>query len=291
LAAGAKGAFGKRVVGVIGSGTDEDAARGVVLADGERIGARWVFGADGRGSTVAKLLGIPKERPMRGEMAFSYSYWEGIPNDGYGSMQIEFDRVLNRVPVEDNLHMLIAIGTPELSRGTKRERKRKHLQMLRTFPQTIDPSLLDKARMVSEVAVAPESLMRGFFRKPVGPGWALLGDACHFKHPGTAQGIGDAYEQALYIAGALSSSKPTLDGYEQWRDDRAAEQYEWSFAWGHVPRPGTGEALYRGWATEPDAGQDLRDTFSRLVQPSQLMSKERLARWFGSPAAAEASSA
>ena len=94
-------------------------------------------------------------------MAFSYSYWEGIPNSGYGSMQIEFDRVLNRVPVEDGLHMLIAIGTPELTRGTQRERERKHLELLRTFPETIDPDLLDEARMVTEVAVAPESLMRG----------------------------------------------------------------------------------------------------------------------------------
>jgi len=82
LAAGAKGVFGKRVVGLLGAGTEEDPARGVILDDGEPIGARWVFGADGRGSAVAKLLGIAKERPMKGEMAFSYSYWEGIPNDG-----------------------------------------------------------------------------------------------------------------------------------------------------------------------------------------------------------------
>ncbi|MEK6277077.1 MAG: NAD(P)/FAD-dependent oxidoreductase [Actinomycetota bacterium] len=285
LKAGAKGAFGRRVVGLIGSGTEEDPARGVVLEDGERIGARWVFGADGRGSAVAKLLGIPKERPMRGEIAISYAYWEGIPNDGYGSMQIELDRVLNRVPVEDGLHMLIANGTPELTRGTQDERERKYVQMLRTFPETIDPELLDEARMVTEVAVAPEPLMQGFFRRAAGPGWALVGDAGHFKHPGTAQGIGDAFEQALYVAEALSGSKPSLDGYEEWRDARAAEHYDWSFAWGRFPRPGTGEVLFRGWATEPDAGQDLRDCFSRQVEPSQLMSKERLARWFAtSPA-------
>ena len=282
LSAGAKGAFGRRVVELIGSGTEEDPAAGVVLDDGTRIGARWVFGADGRASSVAKLLGIPKERPNKGEMAFSYAYWEGIPDVGYGSMQIEFDRVINRFPVEDGLTMLIAIGSADLTRGSKREREGKYLQMLRTFPETIDPALLDEARQVTEVTFAPESLMRGFFRRPAGPGWALLGDACHFKHPGTAQGIGDALEQGLYIADALSGSNPSLDGYEQWRDARAAEHYDWSFAWGHFPRPETGEAIFRGWASEPDAGQDLRDTFSRVVEPSQLMSEERLARWFGS---------
>jgi hypothetical protein len=42
------------------------------------------------------------------------------------------------------------------------------------------------------------------------------------------------------------------------------------------------EKVFRGWATDPDAGQELRDTFSRLVEPSQLMTKERMARWLGS---------
>ena len=282
LEAGATGAFGKRVVGLIGAGGVEDPARGVVLEDGERIGARWVFGADGRGSAVARLLGIPKERPMRGEMAMSYSYWEGIPNDGYGSMQIELDRTFNRVPVEDGLHMLITSAAPELARGSRREREQSHLQMVRTFPETLDPELLERARRVSGVAVAPESLMRGFFRRSAGPGWALLGDAGHFKHPGTAQGIGDAVEQAHYIAEALSGPNPELEGYERWRDARAAEHYEWSFRWGHFPKPDSGEVIFRGWAGEPDAGQDLRDSFSRLVEPSQLMSRERLARWFAS---------
>ena len=127
--------------------------------------------------------------------------------------------------------------------------------------------------------------MRGYFRKPSGPGWALVGDSCHFKHPGTAQGIGDAVEQAIYVAEQLSGTSPSLDGYEPRRDRRAAEHYEWSFAWGRFPRPES-ENLFRGWATEPEAGQDLRDSFSRLVEPSQVMSEDRLERWFsGAPAA------
>jgi hypothetical protein len=93
-------------------------------------------------------------------------------------------------------------------------------------------------------------------------------------------------EQAHYIVGALSRGDGGLDSYQSWRDERAEEHYEYSFAWGHLPRPGTGEVLFRGWASEPDAGQDLRDCFSRLVEPSQLNSPERLERWFGSQPAA-----
>jgi 2-polyprenyl-6-methoxyphenol hydroxylase-like FAD-dependent oxidoreductase len=278
--AGAEVAPETKVVGVLGSGTDEDPVAGVVLEEGRRIAARWVFGADGRASTVARELGIPKERPLRGEMSMAYGYWRGIPEDGYGTFQMEVGRVLTSVPVEDGLHMLIAAGPPEMVHGTPAKRRKTYLEFVRGFPETVTAEALDRAELVTDVAVAPEPLMRGFFRRPSGPGWALVGDACHFKHPGTAQGIGDALEHGLYVAECLSGASQSLDGYEAWRDARAAEHYEYSFRWGRFPRP-EHEPIFRGWASDPDAGQDLRDCFSRLVAPSVVMSKERLARWFG----------
>src|SRR6185503_14572219 len=236
-AAGAKVEPGTKIVDLLGAGSDEDPVRGVVLADGRQIGARWVFGADGRGSTVARSLDLPKERPLRGEMSMAYGYWRGIPNDGYGCFHMEVGRVLTSVPVEDGLHMLIAAGPPEMVHGTQQERRAAYLEFVRGFPETISPAVLDRAELVTDVAIAPEPLMRGFFRRPNGAGWVLLGDACHFKHPGTAQGIGDALEQGVYVAEALSGEAASLDGYEEWRDARAAEHYEWSFTWGRFPRP------------------------------------------------------
>ena len=280
VTAGAKVEAETRVAGLIGAGTDEDPVRGVVLDDGRRAIARLVFGADGRGSTVARELGLPKERPMRGEMSMAYGYWRGIPNDGYGCFHMEVGRVLTSVPVEDGLHMLIAAGPPEMVHGTQQERRAAYLEFVRGFPETVSSDVLDRAELVTDVAIAPEPLMRGFFRRPNGAGWALVGDACHFKHPGTAQGIGDALEQGVYVAEALSAEAASLDGYEAWRDARAAEHYEWSFTWGRFPRP-EHEPIFRGWASDPEVGQDLRDCFSRLVEPSVVMSRERLERWFG----------
>jgi 2-polyprenyl-6-methoxyphenol hydroxylase-like FAD-dependent oxidoreductase len=245
---------------------------GVVLASGERIGARWVFGADGRASTVARRLGLRKERAVTGEVAYLFAYWSGMPDDGYGTLAMEPDAGVSRWAVEDGLHLLVAAGRDEFTRGTADERRRRYLETLGRFPGTIQPEALDRARMVSGITVVPESLMRGFFRTPAGPGFALLGDACHFKHPGTAQGIADAVEQALYVAEALSGPRPSLDGYERWRDERALEHYEWSFAWGRFPRAES-EPLFKGWASDPDAGQDLRDSFSRRVAPSQVLSR------------------
>jgi 2-polyprenyl-6-methoxyphenol hydroxylase-like FAD-dependent oxidoreductase len=280
LSAGAEGRFGEGVVDLIGSGTEDDPVAGVVLENGDRIGAKWVFGADGRASTVAGKLGIEKERAQQGEVSFLFGYWRGIPNNDYATLEIHEREFASRTAVEDGLHMLIAMGDADLTRGSQSERERAYVELLRRFPDLIEPDVLEQAELVSDVVVAPESLMRGFFRRPTGPGWALIGDASHFKHPGTAQGIADAVEQAVYVAAAVSASQPGLADFEAWRDKRASEHYDWSFAWGRFPDPEAGEKLWRGWANDPDAGQDLRDSFSRLKEPSEVTTKERLARWF-----------
>jgi 2-polyprenyl-6-methoxyphenol hydroxylase-like FAD-dependent oxidoreductase len=280
IAAGAEGRFGERVVDLIGSGTEEDPVAGVVLEGGDEIRAKWVFGADGRGSTVAGKLGIEKERRQQGEIAFMWAYWSGIPDDGFGTTDIQEDAILVRWAVEDGITMLTSTGPDEFTHGSKDDRLRNYLDVLQRFPGSLKLEHLEAGEMVSDLVVAPESLMRGYFRNPTGPGWALLGDASHFKHPGTAQGIGDAVEQAIYIAEQLSGSDPGLDEYAAWHDERASEHYDWSFNWGRFPRPERSEKLFRGWASEPDAGQDLRDTYSRLVPPSKVMSEERLGRWF-----------
>jgi 2-polyprenyl-6-methoxyphenol hydroxylase-like FAD-dependent oxidoreductase len=281
LAAGAEGRLGEKVVDLIGSGTSADPISGVILENGDEVRAKWVFGADGRASTVAGRLGIEKERPQRGEFAYLFAYWSGIPDDGYGTLHVEPEAGMSRWAIEDGLHLLAAAGNADFTRGTHDQRKRRYFELLRQFPDTLPAEQLEAGEMISDIVVAPESLMRGFFRRPTGPGWALVGDAAHFKHPGTAQGICDALEQAIYIAERLSTSNPSLDGYAEWIDSRAAEHYDWSFAWGRFPKPGVSDKLFAGWARESEAGQDLRDTFSRQVDPSRVISKERLARWFG----------
>ncbi len=190
------------------------------------------------------------------------------------------DVVGNRWAIEDGLHMLIAGGNADLTKGTKDERHRRYLETLRLAPELIEPEVLDRAELVSEITVAPESLMRGFFRRPTGPGWALLGDACHFKHPATAQGINDAVEQAIYVAEQLSTADGSLDEYEAWRDARAAEHYDWSFAWGRFPKPDTAGPLVQGLGLRARR----RSGPTRHLQPPARAvgadDRERMARWF-----------
>jgi 2-polyprenyl-6-methoxyphenol hydroxylase-like FAD-dependent oxidoreductase len=74
-----------------------------------------------------------------------------------------------------------------------------------------------------------------FFRKPFGPGWALVGDAGYNKDPITAQGINDAFHDAERCAMALDqtfSGDRTFDEamreYQRDRDEHALPMYEFT---------------------------------------------------------------
>jgi hypothetical protein len=60
--------------------------------------------------------------------------------------------------------------------------------------------------------------------------------------------------------------------YEEWgRGD---------YSRGRFPRPEASGPLFKAWASEPDAGQDLRDILTRRTKPSELMTPQLMARWF-----------
>jgi 2-polyprenyl-6-methoxyphenol hydroxylase-like FAD-dependent oxidoreductase len=285
VAAGAETRFGAKVTGLLGAGHEADPARGVVLEGGEEIEARWVLGADGRASTVASLLGLEKERPMRGELAFMFGYWRGLPQSDRFFIDVVEDGSLAWTPCEDDVSMLILGIDPELTRGDAEQRQRQFLASASQY-DWFDPAWLDAAEQVAPISLAPETMLRGFFRQPTGPGWALIGDACHFKNPSTAQGISDAIEQSLHVADALTSDED-LSGYEAWRDDRAREHYEWSFDFAKFARPETSGPIFAGIAADPEAAQDLRDALSRQLRPREdVFTQKRLERWFAAAAAA-----
>jgi flavin-dependent dehydrogenase len=280
IAAGVETRFDTKVASLLGAGVDGDPVRGVVLEDGEEIEARWVFGADGRASTVANSLGLEKEKTEEGEFSFLFGYWRGIPNTGYCLMQTELYGAALRYAIEDGLTILTACGDADFAKGSAEERLEKYRAELTRYPELIDAELLAGAELVSGVVVAPETLLRGFYRQASGPGWALVGDSGHFKHPATAQGIGDAVEQAFWIAEALAGEDPTLDDYGPWRDKRSAEHYPWSYSWGRFPTKETTEPVFRGIAEDPEVNQLFTDTFSRQVEPSEVLTPERLQKWF-----------
>ena len=72
-----------------------------------------------------------------------------------------------------------------------------------------------------------------FFRKPCGPGWALVGDAGYNKDPITAFGISDAFRDAQLLSEAIDDGmsgravlEEALGEYERRRNESAMPLYE-----------------------------------------------------------------
>jgi 2-polyprenyl-6-methoxyphenol hydroxylase-like FAD-dependent oxidoreductase len=283
--AGAEARTGEKVAGLLGAGTEDDPVRGVATEGGGEIEARWVLGADGRASTVAKALGLEREGEKRGEMSMLYAYWTGLPENDVFHMDAQAHAVLNFYPVEDDIAAIILSAPPEATRGDTETRRRTFLEGIREFPTTIDAEAFDAGELVSDIQPVPETMLRGFYRRATGPGWALIGDAGHFKHPSTAQGISDAIEQGLYVANGLLGEDPDLAGFETWRNDRAGEQYDWSFTFASFPRQ-PGNIIFGALERDPEAAQQFRDTLTRQAGPrSDLLTPERLEKWFADAAA------
>ena len=79
--------------------------------------------------------------------------------------------------------------------------------------------------------------MPSYFRRPYGPGWALVGDAGYLKDPCTAKGITDAFRHAELLADALDDglrgTRPfgeALADYERRRNAAAMPMYDFTYA-------------------------------------------------------------
>ena len=191
-----------------------------MLDDGRELRARWVLGADGQRSSVAHHLGLERVEERRGELAMLLGYWRGLPASDWIRLDMHERSAFMAAPCEDGLHLLTVAGPPDLTRGTPAALEARYRQALLDFPAVLNPRLLAAAELVSPVVGAPETMMRGYYRSAAGPGWALVGDAGHFKHPTTGQGIGDALAQAEYVALDLLGGGD-LAGYERWRAERS----------------------------------------------------------------------
>ncbi len=275
--AGVELRMGVAVQSLVGAGTAEDPARGVVLDDGSVVEARWVIAADGRTSTVARRLDLATTDPQRGNLAMLFAYWTGLPDSDWCQIDVQSQQALMSAPCEDRAHLLAVSGPPEITRGSAEDRQAAYLEALQHFPAVLNPRLLDHATQVAPVVSVPETMMRGFRRTAAGPGWALVGDAGVFKHPATGQGISDALTQGWYVGSRLADGGDLAD-YESWRDARDSGHYEFSFNAGTLATPGAA-ATYSGLAGDPVASQEFLDIFTKQKAPQDVLTPERVNRW------------
>lgn len=198
-----------------------------------------VIGADGRNSSVAKAVKPEQynEKPAVGP-AF-YSYWSGVGSSGF-EVYVRDGCGMAAFPTHDDLTLVI-VGTSEEAHQAARSDVEG--AFLRTLDQA--PALGDRVRAgTREERFHAASDLAGYFRKPFGPGWALVGDAAYHLHPITAQGITDAFLDAERLTEALDAffaEEDTYDhvmaAYQSARDEHVAPMYEMTFDFAQVDQP------------------------------------------------------
>jgi flavin-dependent dehydrogenase len=191
--------------------------------------ARVVIGADGRNSRVAKAVGAEQYNEKPRLMWAYYTYWSGLPVGGFETV-VRPDRGWAALPTNDGLTMLV-VGWPFAeSMAYKADIEANYLKTLELAPE-----FAERVRGAKREERFSGGAVPNFFRKPFGPGWALVGDAGYNKDPITAQGISDAFRDAELCATALDEAftgmrgyEDAMAGYQRTRDTQVLPIYEFT---------------------------------------------------------------
>jgi flavin-dependent dehydrogenase len=189
-----------------------------------------VIGADGRNSIVARAVRADEYNAKPPLLASYYTYWSGLPMDGRFEIYIRPHRGFGAAETHDGLTMIIAGWPIAEFEGSKKDIEGNYLKTLELVP-----AFAERMRGAKREARLFGAVLRNFFRKPYGPGWALVGDAAYHKDSITAQGITDAFREAERCADALhqvfSGTRPfdeAMAEYQQRRDQHVLPMYEFT---------------------------------------------------------------
>jgi 2-polyprenyl-6-methoxyphenol hydroxylase-like FAD-dependent oxidoreductase len=256
---------------------------------GERVTerAKVVIGADGRNSSVARQVEPEQynERPI--QQASYYSYWSGLPLSGFEAYSRE-DRAWAAWPTNDGLTLIVG-GWPY----AQFEEHRKDPEG--TFMAMLDraPEFAERVRHAKREERFLGAAVPNFFRKPFGPGWALVGDAGYNKDFITAQGISDAFRDAELCVDALDAWFSGRDAYDQamtryqtTRDTHVFPIYNFTIDFASLapPPPQQLELM-----AAIHGNQEAMDGFARVISgvtsPAAFFSEENVGSIFAAAAA------
>ncbi len=191
--------------------------------------ARVVVGADGLHSLVARAVRAEQYHEKPQLLCGYYAYWSDLPADGFETYDRP-NRAFAAWPTNDDLTLVIG-GWPFREFAANRgDIEGNYLATLGTVPAFAER--LRGARRESRIV---GTAVPNYFRKPYGPGWALVGDAGYNKDFITAQGIQDAFRDAELCVTALhqafSGARPFDDAmreYQSGRDGAVLPMYEFT---------------------------------------------------------------
>jgi 2-polyprenyl-6-methoxyphenol hydroxylase-like FAD-dependent oxidoreductase len=245
-----------------------------------------VIGADGTNSRVARAMHPEQYNDKPILQAGSYSYFADLPVNGF-EITIRPDRGWAALPTNDGL-TLVVVGWPYAEHAANK------VDVEGNFLTTLElsPAFADRVRSATRVDRFSGSPVPNFFRKPYGPGWALVGDAGYTKDPITAQGISNAFRDAELCAGALDATftgeqsfDDAMESYHTDRDLHSMPMYEFTtqLATLQPPPPDLQQLLGNIHGNQPAMDAFVSITAGTL-SPMQFFDPANLAALMGAPA-------
>ena len=263
--AGATILEGHGATGFLGAGTEADPLRGLTCQTPEgaalTIEADIVIGADGVNSTLARHLGLDREKVMPTETMLYYAYWTGVDTRNTQDFFFECPWVCAHFPADDGHHVITMNGPAEARAGIA-DLQAFYLDRIGSIPALA--SRLTGARQVSRVTGTTR--LDGFYRQHTGPGWALVGDAAHFKHPASAQGICDALHAAEVLAQGIAAGD-WRDSYPAWRDAESPELYAFCKHLREAPSDAAIRSVMDAMIADAPLARKLVDVWARSSRP------------------------
>ena len=240
--------------------------------------AQVVIGADGRNSMVARAVRAEQYNETPQLLWGSYTYFSGLPVGGFETVVRPY-RGWGAAPTNDGLTMVV-VGWPQAEAAAYKA------DVEANFFKTLElaPEFYERVRAGTREERFYGGGVPNFFRRPFGPGWALVGDAGYTRDPVTAQGITDAFRDAELCSAALDES---LDGrrsfdvamaaYQEARDARVMGIYEFTTQLATLePPPPEMQQLLAAVHGNQDAMDAFAGVVAGTVSPGEFFAPEHL---------------
>ena len=247
--------------------------------------AKVVVGADGRNSFIAKAVGPEQYNEKPRLLCGYYSYWSDLPIDGRFEVFIRPGRGWAAAPTHDGLTLVVA-GWPfaELE-ANKDDIEGNYLRMFDLVPE-----FADRVRAATRETRFSGTAVPNFFRKPFGPGWALVGDAGYNKDFITAQGITDAFRDAELCAKGLGEAfsgaadfDAAMGEYQSTRDAHVLPMYDFTCQLATLePPPPEMQQLLGAVHGNQEAMDGFAHVNAGVTSPAEFFSEENVAQIFAS---------
>lgn len=243
--------------------------------------ARVVIGADGVNSFVARAVRATEYDARPVAACAYYSYFSGVRQDDI-ELYVRDHHAVGGAPTNDGLH-LVMVNWPARDFPAVRADIEGHVW--RALASAPDFSARVRAGHREEPWYGTAGVP-GFFRKPFGNGWALVGDASYNRDPITAQGISDAFIDADMLATTLSAAwsgvgtlEDGLAAHEAARNERVRPMYEFtSQLAGLEPTPPEMQALFAALHGNQDATNAFLSAITGAIPLHDFMSTDNLGR-------------